>query len=77
MPTSDAPPLSAEAREHLLPSTQKNLERVIGDPAVTDRDRASVAELLEKKAWTELDDRFFRDIAFGTGGMRGPPSGRS
>ena len=76
MPTSAVPPLPAEAREHLLPSTQKNLERVLGDPAVTERDRSSVAELLKKKAWTELDDRFFRDIAFGTGGMRGRTMGK-
>ncbi len=76
MTTSAVPLLSDEAKAKLLPSTQQNIERVAGDPAVTDRDRASIAELLEKKAWTELDDRFFRDIAFGTGGMRGRTIGK-
>src|ERR1700733_15376238 len=67
---------SDEAKTKLLPSTQQNIARVYGDPAVTDRDRASIDELLAAKAWTELDDRFFRDIAFGTGGMRGRPIGK-
>jgi phosphoglucomutase len=70
------PPLSDEAKSKLLPSTQKNLERVTADPTTPDRDRASIAELLEQKAWSELDDRFFRDLAFGTGGMRGRTMGK-
>ncbi len=31
---------------------------------------------MRRAAWTELDDRFFRDIAFGTGGMRGRTIGK-
>ncbi len=31
----------------------------------------SVAELVEQKQWTELNDRFFKKLAFGTGGLRG------
>src|SRR5271154_1790546 len=64
------------AQAKLLPSTQQNIARVYGDPASTDRDRASIDELLSARAWTELDDRFFRDIAFGTGGMRGRTVGK-
>jgi phosphoglucomutase len=30
-----------------------------------------VAELAEKNEWAELNDRFFRTLAFGTGGLRG------
>ena len=67
---------SDEAKTKLLPSTQQNIARVYGDPAATDRDRASIDELLAAQAWTELDDRFFRDIAFGTGGMRGRTIGK-
>ncbi|MCE0497896.1 MAG: phospho-sugar mutase [Methylacidiphilales bacterium] len=67
---------SDEAKTKLLPATQRNIERVYGDPATTARDRASLDELLSEKAWTELDDRFFRDIAFGTGGMRGRTIGK-
>lgn len=37
---------------------------------------ASIAELAEKGAWEELDDRFFRTLAFGTGGLRGRTVGR-
>jgi phosphoglucomutase len=68
--------LPAEATAKLLASTQQNIARVYGDPSSTDRDRASIEELLVSQAWTELDDRFFRDIAFGTGGMRGRTVGK-
>ena len=76
MPTSTSLTLSNEAIAKLLTSTQQNIARVYGDPAATDRDRASIDELLAAQAWTELDDRFFRDIAFGTGGMRGCTIGK-
>jgi len=76
MPTSVVPPFSEEAQTKLLPSTRQNIERVYGDPAASARDRAAIDELLTQKAWTELDDRFFRDIAFGTGGMRGRTMGK-
>jgi len=76
MPTSPSLTLTAEAKTKLLPTTQQNIQRVYGDPAATDRDRASIDELLAAQAWTELDDRFFRDIAFGTGGMRGRTIGK-
>ena len=68
--------LPAEATTKLLPSTQQNIARVYNDPATADRDRASIDELVAAQAWTELDDRFFRDIAFGTGGMRGRTIGK-
>src|SRR5471032_2560100 len=68
--------LSGDASARLLPSTQQNIARVYPDPATTDHDRASIDELLASQAWTELDDRFFRDIAFGTGGMRGRTIGK-
>ena len=73
MPT---PTLSDAAKAHLLPATQENIARVYGDPATAERDRASIDELIATQAWTELDDRFFRDIAFGTGGMRGRTIGK-
>jgi phosphoglucomutase len=73
---SASPILSDEAKTKLLASTQQNIARVCADPASTDRDRASIDELLTVGAWTELDDRFFRDIAFGTGGMRGRTIGK-
>jgi phosphoglucomutase len=33
--------------------------------------RVEVEKLLADNAWTELEDRFFRDLEFGTGGLRG------
>lgn len=33
--------------------------------------RGQVEELVQKEDWTELNDRFFTDLAFGTGGLRG------
>ena len=37
---------------------------------------ASIDELTTKGAWNELNDRFFKTIAFGTGGLRGRAIGR-
>jgi phosphoglucomutase len=33
--------------------------------------RAEVEALLKKEDWKELEDRFYRDLEFGTGGLRG------
>ncbi len=74
MPTTFQLPSAAQGK--LLESTQQNIARVYNDAATPARDRASIDELLAKAAWTELDDRFFRDIAFGTGGMRGRTIGK-
>ena len=30
-----------------------------------------IKELLQKGDWKELEDRFYRDLEFGTGGLRG------
>src|ERR1700730_3788333 len=37
---------------------------------------AVIEELAESGAWTELDDRFFKTLAFGTGGLRGRTIGK-
>ena len=37
---------------------------------------AAIEELAENKAWTELNDRFFKTLAFGTGGLRGRTIGK-
>ncbi len=36
----------------------------------------SIADLVDKSAWSEIEDRFYKGIAFGTGGMRGRTVGR-
>lgn len=37
---------------------------------------AAITELLEAGEWQEIDDRFFKTMAFGTGGLRGRTVGR-
>ena len=32
---------------------------------------AAISQLVKAKAWSELNDRFFKTLAFGTGGLRG------
>ncbi len=55
---------------HLLPSSVDNLRAWLAAnlPAWA---TASIHELVEKQAWAELNDRFYRYLEFGTGGMRG------
>jgi phosphoglucomutase len=38
--------------------------------------RAVIVELLDQEEFAELDDRFFRTLAFGTGGLRGRTIGK-
>src|SRR5256714_15015096 len=38
--------------------------------------RAVIGELLDREEWSELNDRFFRTLAFGTGGLRGRTIGK-
>lgn len=66
---------SAGAAGQLLPSTVKNLETWLaaGLPAWA---VASLEELVATQQWAELNDRFYRDLEFGTGGMRGRTIGR-
>lgn len=66
----------AVAEQLLLPASAANirflLERTT-DPLAAE----SIAELAKAGLWTELDDRFFRTLAFGTGGLRGRTMGRT
>jgi phosphoglucomutase len=54
----------------LLPSAVENLTAWLGAslPAWA---LASIDELADQGAWAELNDRFYRFLEFGTGGMRG------
>lgn len=55
---------------HLLPSTVENLGAWL-DAGLPAWFFASVDELVAREAWGELNDRFYRYLEFGTGGMRG------
>jgi phosphoglucomutase len=61
---------SATAAGQLMPSTAENISAFLaaGLPAWA---QASIDELIAKSAWGELNDRFYRFLEFGTGGMRG------
>ena len=59
----------------LLPSAAANLADWLAAPLpawATD----SIAELAGREAWPELNDRFYRYLEFGTGGMRGRTIGK-
>ncbi|HXM26495.1 MAG TPA: phospho-sugar mutase [Chthoniobacterales bacterium] len=38
--------------------------------------RLAISQLVEARAWSELNDRFFKTLAFGTGGLRGRSIGK-
>jgi len=61
---------SAGQSGKLLPSTVKNLETWLAAP-LPEWASASIGELVRDEAWDELNNRFYQDLAFGTGGMRG------
>jgi phosphoglucomutase len=65
----------AAQEDRLLASTVANILHLLSggnDPVY----RAAIDELVENEAWTELNDRFFKALAFGTGGLRGRTIGK-
>ena len=64
----------AAAERKLLPSSAANLCAFLAQ-STTPTDAGTIAELADAGAWKELDDRFFRTLAFGTGGLRGKSIG--
>src|ERR1051325_2627090 len=66
---------SAAKSGKLLDSSVRNILSMLSRseaPSVSQ----SIAELVEREEWTELNDRFFKTIAFGTGGLRGRSIGK-
>lgn len=59
----------------LLASAQSNIAALLAG-AATDLPVRVVGELAAAGAWEELNDRFFKTLAFGTGGLRGRTIGR-
>lgn len=61
---------AAQKNGHLLASAADNLKVFLAArlPAWA---QAAIEELVAKEAWNELNDRFYRYLEFGTGGMRG------
>jgi phosphoglucomutase len=61
---------SAGEEGHLTETTLANIRAVLASQPA-DYERASIAELASAGRWEELNNRFFRTLAFGTGGLRG------
>jgi phosphoglucomutase len=61
---------AAAASGKLLESSAKNILSML-ESSTSPIDEASIRELAESDNWKELDNRFFRQLAFGTGGLRG------
>lgn len=55
---------------HLLPAAAENIATFLAAPLPAWAS-ASIEELVASGAWGELNDRFYRYLEFGTGGMRG------
>jgi len=65
----------AVAAGQLLESSARNIGLMLGrssSPEIA----GSVGELVERGAWEELNDRFYKALAFGTGGLRGRTIGK-
>ncbi|MFU8848767.1 MAG: phospho-sugar mutase [Opitutales bacterium] len=67
---------SAAAEGKLLESTASNLSVWASADFLPEWAGASIVELVEQAAWEELNDRFYQNLAFGTGGIRGRTIGR-
>jgi phosphoglucomutase len=76
--TADLPKLkldAALAAGDLMRSAAENIRALI-DGSKVSLYSETVLELAEAKAWAELNDRFYKTLAFGTGGLRGRTIGK-
>ncbi len=55
----------------LEPAIEASVKQWLDEPAIAEADKAEVRRLQEAGADAELTDRFYRNLEFGTGGMRG------
>jgi phosphoglucomutase len=68
--TQNDPIRSAVEAGQLMPSSAANIGAFLG-AGLPGWAGASIRELVENKSWGELNDRFYRELEFGTGGIRG------
>jgi phosphoglucomutase len=66
---------AAVADGRLMKSAAANIAALLGG-ATSPLYEKVVAELVDSRAWTELNDRFYKTLAFGTGGLRGRTIGK-
>ena len=67
---------SAVQEEKLSTDSAENVGRLMRESKQVPRMIASIQELVDTCEWEELNDRFFRTLAFGTGGLRGRTIGK-
>lgn len=60
---------------NLLDASRENMELLLSG-AANDFPERVIAELVKAGEWDELNDRFYKTLAFGTGGLRGRTIGR-
>ncbi|MGI9242893.1 MAG: phospho-sugar mutase, partial [Verrucomicrobiales bacterium] len=65
----------AVANNQLLASSAENILGLLGS-STNPIYHAAIAELVEGGHWEELNDRFYKKLAFGTGGLRGRTIGK-
>ncbi|NIP95970.1 MAG: phospho-sugar mutase, partial [Akkermansiaceae bacterium] len=66
---------AAAAAGEVLAESRQHVELLLqgtSDPLA----EKSIRELVERKEWEELNDRFYKTMAFGTGGLRGRTIGK-
>ena len=68
--------LAAQEKGELFESSVEHISYWLEADFMPKWVKASIEELISKNAWEELNDRFYRNLAFGTGGMRGRTIGR-
>ena len=67
---------AAEANGELLAEAASHLKAWLEAPFLPPWALSALEELAEQSAWEELNNRFYCNLAFGTGGMRGRTIGR-
>jgi len=65
----------AVADEQLMESAANNIHELLRG-ASSDLYLRTISELVDAADWSELNDRFYRTLAFGTGGLRGRTIGK-
>ncbi|ACD84181.1 phospho-sugar mutase [Candidatus Methylacidiphilum infernorum] len=60
----------------LLESSFRNLKEFLSFQDLSAVEKESLEELVHNQNWEELDERFYKKLSFGTGGIRGRTIGR-
>ena len=68
--------IKAEADQKILESTATNIRYWLAADYLPLWVKTSIEDLINDGAWEELNDRFYKNLAFGTGGMRGRTLGK-